>query len=746
MQSTLETTAAPTARSQHSCVDLAGVVLTLRDDLHFTLQHDGGSDTYLIEDPARTKFYRVGIAEFTLISLIDGHITIAEAHGLAASALGAQALSDQETAELCRWLVDHQLASTPASLTASRMSDVAVRHQIRRQMSHVNLISPKLPLGNPDRVIQALSPLLGWWFSPLGCLVWTITIGIGLFSLLTNIDRIELSAQTVVARDNWIWLAATWLLLKSVHEIAHGLACKRFGGTVREFGVVLFMLLPLPYVDVTAAWRFRPRYQRIITSAAGVLAEFLIAAVAAILWSQTTSPLVMQHAFNAMLTGSLITLLFNANPLMRFDGYYILTDLLLMPNLATQASQRITALMRQFFFGIKAPPARGDLRTKSFVLSYGIAAMVWRVGVCLAMLLFAEKMLWGAGVGLALIALTVWFVLPAVRVVQFVIWGSEVCQPNRRQFGKAVALVSILIACVLALPWYGQTKVPAIVDFDPLVHVRAPAAGFVKRVACRSGDTVSTGQVLLELENLPLQMKVAQLDAQAQKKRVRARVFAASHQTAAYQVELEQLAALESQLHDQRAMLSNLVIRASQTGIVIGDQLDSLPGTYIKPGETLMDLGPQGTCRVKAFVPQRELEHFAGRVGDTVGVFLLGSGGTDGCLEKVNPRGDTRLPHPALSATAGGPIATLTNARPDGDDQNGIENVSDDSDARSGASFKATEPYFSASIRVDDKDFDGQLGVTGWVGFRSHRGTVGNVLAQIVRDWFAARNRVARFD
>ncbi|WP_417746246.1 efflux RND transporter periplasmic adaptor subunit [Rosistilla oblonga] len=739
MESLTATSDSLSPDAQHSCVDLGGVVLTLRDDLRFTLQHDGSADTYLIEDPVRTKFYRVGISEFTFISLLDGHVTIAEAHGLASSALAAEALADHEMAGLCRWLVENQLASTPASLSSCRMAQQGGRERLRKRLASLSPISPKLRLGNPDRVIGAIAPLLGWWFSPFGFLVWMLVLGFGLMSLFGAADRIDQSAQSVIDRNNWIWLAATWFLLKLVHETAHGLACKRFGGSIREFGIILFMLIPLPYVDVTSAWRFRSRLHRILTSAAGVMAELMVAALAAILWSRSSSPLVTQHAFNVMLSGSLITLLFNANPLMRFDAYYILTDWLGMPNLATHASQMLRTAARKFFFGIDGSMPHGQLRWPWFVAGYGVAALIWRIAMCVALLIAAERMLWGAGLVLAMFAAVLWFVLPLAKAIHFLIWGTSSCQPDRRQFGKAIAIVSLLVASILSLPWYGHSRVPAIVDYEPMVQVRAPTKGFVKRVAARSGQYVRAGQVLVELENQPLQWKTAELVAQAEQSQVRARVYAASHRTAACEVELQQLAAIEAQLKDRRQMLANLVIRASDSGIVIGDAIESLQGTYVATGESLMTLGPAGRRRVRALVPQRELEYFVSRVGQDVRVQIDGSPGSEGCLEHVDPRGDTHLSHDALSAAAGGAIATSANDSGDDRSEKGIAvDASDDPESRG---FEATETYFAATVRVDQRRLQDQLGATGWVGFRSHRGTVAAVLWDLVCKWDARRRQ-----
>ena len=210
------------------------------------------------------------------------------------------------------------------------------------------------------------------------------------------------SSHLIFSPHNWLSMAIVWVLLKIAHELAHALACKRYGGEVRDMGLVFILFAPAAYVDVTSCWRFSSKWQRMHVAAAGMYVELVLAAMAAIAWSQTDSLVVRHWLFNVILMASVSTLLFNANPLMRFDGYYLLADLLEIPNLSPEGSRFVQQLGSRIFFGSR-PAGQSPLgwRGCSFAC-YGLAAWLWRLAVC-GSLLAASAILWqGAGLMLGL--------------------------------------------------------------------------------------------------------------------------------------------------------------------------------------------------------------------------------------------------------------------------------------------------------------------------------------------------------
>lgn len=182
--------------------------------------------------------------------------------------------------------------------------------------------------------------LVGWLFSWLGLILWLLLIGAGLYFVVGNLDELIHQSTDILAPDNLVLLYLSIILIKICHEFGHAFACKRFGrlsgtgGQVHLMGVMFLVFIPLPYVDASSAWVFRKKWHRAVVGMAGVIVEMAGAAVAAIVWANTSTGTLHIIAYNVMFVASVSTLIFNANPLLRFDGYYVLSDLLEIPNLS----------------------------------------------------------------------------------------------------------------------------------------------------------------------------------------------------------------------------------------------------------------------------------------------------------------------------------------------------------------------------------------------------------------------------
>ncbi len=343
----------PTTTAHHSTVELANTKLLLRSDLSFHLQEYQGQPCYLIEDELHSKYYRVGPAEYNFLSLLDGGTTISQAVAQTASSMGQLAIKHSDAISICKWLINTNLASTSISRSSNRLIESLEESSRRQTIQKLNPITPKIPLFNPDWLLTILNSAMGWLFSLPLFFVWLLVVGCGLYYVYADWSLATTHASAIFSRDNWIWLGLAWIMLKLIHETAHGIVCKRFGGDIRQAGVVLIVLIPLPYVDVTSSWRFSSKWQRIYVAAAGMYAELFVAAIAAIVWSHCEPGMFRQQCYNIMIAGSVTTLFFNANPLMRFDGYYMLTDWLELPNLATHATQFLRWFGKKYYLGLE---------------------------------------------------------------------------------------------------------------------------------------------------------------------------------------------------------------------------------------------------------------------------------------------------------------------------------------------------------------------------------------------------------
>ena len=323
--------------------------IKLNEELIFSPQTYQDELFYHIEIPSTSKFFRIGYAEYVFISLLDGATSFAHALAVTAQKLGPKALTEKQATQTTHWLLENGLAHDVEQPWSQDEAKAA--SESTSLLQKLNPFWIKIPLGRPHAWLERIQPYLGWLFHPA---VVTLSVGWMIIALVTvaiHWNAFLASSAVIFARSNWIWMLLTWIVLKIVHELAHGLVCHRFGGTVKETGIIFILLAPLAYVDVTSSWRFSSRWQRIAVASAGMYVELLLAAICVTLWCGTTSEWLAYHLFNVIFMASVSTLLFNANPLMRFDGYFVLSDLLKVPNLYAAGSQSFWNGVRWLFYG-----------------------------------------------------------------------------------------------------------------------------------------------------------------------------------------------------------------------------------------------------------------------------------------------------------------------------------------------------------------------------------------------------------
>ena len=634
-------------------------MLKLREGLVFTpdLMQDRPGCT--IEDPLRGKFFRVGMPEYTFLIQLDGRNSIAAAVGHAAARLGAEALGEHEALALCHWAVESQLLQPLDGERTARIAVTAARHERQRVRAMANPLCLRIPLIDPERLLSRIAPCCGWVFTWPAMAVWLGMVAYALCLAGSGWARVESSATVILDRDNWIRLAAVWVLLKVLHETAHGLACKRSGGTVGRAGITFLFFMPLAYVDVTSSWRFRSKWQRIATAAAGMYAELFVASMATIVWANASPGILQTMALNIALTAGASTLVFNANPLVRFDGYFILSDLLEIPNLYSCGQQWIADFVQSRVLGHEtATPAWP--RTKAWIIRvYALAALAWRVLFFLTIALGLIGMFDHLGMVLAVLLLGFAWGVPVVQTA---------CRLRRVAAGKAInvrrvvaslavsAVALVAIGAILTRP--GRVAAPAVVEYAPLSVVRAAAPGFVEEILVASGDEVVAGQPIVVLRNDELQAELADLELAQSESLVRSRMLIQAHELAKLQVEAADRAAIEKKIAESKARLASLKVRAAVGGRVYAKNLDTLRGRYLQAGDEIAVLGSEEAKELLVAVPQDDVELFENHLGaGNVHARTASGDYLAARLASINPRGSSELPHAALSATVGGPLA-----------------------------------------------------------------------------------------
>jgi len=703
----------------------------LRTDVKCSLHHSDGAPYYQLEDPLNGKFYRLGLSEWCLVRELDGKRFLRDCVQRSQTHVGRQdsEVTERDAVALVRWLVQVQLVTLDNRATHPVYESTSERRQAPDAL--FNPLFLKIPLFNPDRMLERCLPYLCWSISPIAFMIWLAACLYACFEILGQWDRFVSSATTILSPHNWLWLLVVWCVLKAVHELYHGLICKKYGGEVSHCGIMMILFSPIAFVDVTSSWRFRSKWHRIYTAAGGMYIELFVASVAAIVWARTDHPLLAQTCQNIVLMASLSTLLCNANFLMRFDGYYILTDLLEIQNLYTKGQQYLRYLNRRYLLGM---PIQSTLQRQArpcLLRCYAFAALIWRWCFYVGILVAASVMFRGAGLALAVLAAVTWWGVPAVKYLRYVVVGNECERPNIVRFGAVSAVSLLIVLLIFQLPWPGGVTAVGVVQYDPLNVYRVKSSGFVEEVHVQSGDLVHPGQVLATIRNLETELELAEIDLEIEESKVKSRILHQDYDVVAFQVETKKRESLQRQRKELQQQVDDLAVVATVRGRVIGRDLQSLVGQYLKSGAVLMSVGDESRKQIHLSIAQKDVGFFEKQIDKRPFVRIKGRPQPlrEAILVRVDPRASRSLASPALAAPNGGPLAVAVDGNPGKDGRGELENL---------------HPRFSGVVVVPPERAQSlHAGELARARMIAEGGTIGQHLLGMFRRWLTRQTQLS---
>lgn len=612
---------------------------------------------YVLSDPADGRHFRLNPVAYRFIGHCDGERSVQEVWNLMNESLGEAAPTQGELLGILGRLSEAGL------LQAEVMPDVDVmfeNHSVRREKQRWSQLNPlffRVHLMDPGPLLQLFEPWLGRLFSRGTLALWLFVIlSAGLLAAMNGPALASHAGERVASPMFALlgWFA--YPFIKALHELGHALAIRRWGGTVSKVGITLLLLMPIPWVDASAASAFRQRGHRLVVSAAGIMVELLLAAFALLLWLAVEPGTIKDAALAVMLVAGVSTLFFNGNPLMRYDGYFILSDAVDLPNLAPRSTSYWVHLVRKRLFGedrdapILAPGER------PWLLFYGIASLAYRVVISLAIVL------WLSGIsallaGLAsLILVFTYFVKPAIGFARNVASAMEGPRQTRRArlLGAGAVAAAALALFILPLPM--RIVADGLVWLPENARVRPETEGFVVSLLAEDGSQVSAGQPLLELRDDELLAERDRLYAKLSK--IQSEQFGVLVREPGKARNLaEEMESLQAALALNETRLQNLVVRAGSNGRLVIPRQDDLPGTFVPRGKEVGYILADGNSRVRAVLSQQDVALVQERMRGA-DVWLSESAGSVASKpERDTPAATVRLPSAALGERGGGGIA-----------------------------------------------------------------------------------------
>ncbi len=730
----------------HSTLDLGNARPKLKDGLRFSLRQRGDETWYLIEDEFNVRFFRVGLLEATLLSLLDGKRTVQEALGLAAQFSGESQLDEVTSAKICNFLIHSGLAYTESSRSVERISSKEIKANRAKRIQKLNPIAVSIPILNPDlfltQVNRSIAWLLGWPFLVLGILA----IMYGVVRLCMNWDDFSIARLQTYTRYDWMWFALSWIVVKMIHEFGHGIICKRLGGKVHEFGVVLFMFIPLPYVDVSSSWSFDRRRDRMAVAAAGMFFELIAAAAAIFVWANLDPGPFRFHLEDAILAATLHTVIFNLNPLMRFDGYFLLSDAIDVPNLFQQGRQFVVAVAQKFFLEPKTVLPT-DSRLQNFIRCYGLASWVWSQLLTITLFVAACNLLEGIGVLIGGLGLTLWLI-PAVRsLIQSLRVADEWDQRRVRRMVRSLAMVGgVALLVGLALPAPPSVVAPIVLDHRRQSDLRATASGFIEKVHVEPYQLVTQGQLLVEMSNPELIARRDDLRAELKASELKARSLYEKGNIAAALAERDMVNSVADQLKELENLVEGLNLRAPIAGQILTPDLASQVGRFLDSGQKIISVGDPDTLEAIALVKQVDAASLVSHMSSPAMVHVWGArfSRMPATIFSIDPRATKALPHEAFASPNGGPLAVAPADADHGDQKPLGKTVDNPGTNKSENSAKEQWQLLDAYVKINLSLTYGnsaryQPGQVGYAFLNARNERLGVYVCSSVGRWFASK-------
>ena len=632
----------------------------LGPDVAVREQPSRGQPWYLLVAASSGRQCRLNHAAYQLVGCFDGQYTVQQIWDALLHDLRDQAPTQDEVILTLARLSEQGL------LDYGGVPDIAAQFQRRekrlaqRRHANVNPLAFRVPLGDPSALLRRLDAVHRVLFRPALFWVWVGAVALALVLAGANWGALRAHADSAMGTPRYLLLA--WLVfpfIKALHELGHALAVRHWGGEVLEAGIGLFVLTPAPYVDASASAGFPARHQRAGVAAMGIMVELALAALALLLWLNLQNGLLRDLAFVTMFVASVSTLLFNANPLLNFDGYYLACDALDLPNLGVRSRRYWMSLLQRAVYGgqrvARMDVAPGEAK---WLAAYAPASMVYRIFLSGLIVLWVGHHSVVLGTIIAAYAAVTVLLLPLWRTVRGVLSAAPSATHSWRE--RAVlgcAAVGVLLL-IFALPLPFHTAAWGVVWMPDQARARADTEGFVAHFAARDGEQVVPGQLLATLQDPALAARREQLAGQLVQLRSERfdLLLRDTGKALNLREELEHVAAELARVDERLALLE---VRSQGAGRLVMPRQQDMIGSFVKRGSTLGYVLDRGEVGVRAAVPERDAalirQSHVGvqvRLAEELGEAWVGA------LVRDVPAAGFELPGAALGDRGGGPYPT----------------------------------------------------------------------------------------
>ncbi len=650
----------------------------LRPDVFVRKMVYGSVPWYVLGEPDNNAHFRIASAGYYFVSKLDGTKSIQEIWEL------LQEIDDEPLTqgEIITLLGNLHKASLLILDMPADTEKLLKRMQEKRLKKLGNALSSflfwRIPLFSPDKFFTKFLNIGSFIFKPFGFVLWLSLALLALRELFLNWDMFLNEAAQTLAPSNLIWVYFVIILAKFFHESGHAFACKYFSakdglrGDVHNLGIMLLLFAPVPYIDVSSSTQLRSKFSRAAIAFAGMYSELLLAFLATLLWANT-SPDTSLHllARNSIIITSVTTILFNINPLLRFDGYFIFSDLLDLPNLYQRSQQFTLYLIKKYILGIKNATTNVKKQNEKIIYPlYAVFAFIYRVFITLGIYFILRNTLATLGIVLMFCLLFVWFILPLIKGIIYLFTGSELAGIRPKTIFRVFLILGVSSCILTFIPVSNTITIDGIVESREYRIIFAEVEGTLEEFLASDTKvekdisllaTIANPGLLAQYEEMKLSVDITKAKYEfAQEK---SDINQLGLNLLEYQSALQQLMILEYQVSKQN-------IISAIDGIWVAPELGRKQGKWIARGEALGSVYDPKSLRLRLLVNQFDAARlFAEKIifadfviSDRIDIRDKENNFFSAILEgKPMQAGRKEIIHPSLAIEGGGDIITVQN-------------------------------------------------------------------------------------
>lgn len=603
------------------------VRLRLRPDLIVSAQRYEQRTCYVVKDPLSLRYYRFDERDHFLLQMLDGSHTMEEVQRRFEEHFRPQRLTWEDLEAFGQLLLQAGLADHDLPQAGQQLWE---RRQKRRRLEWLQRLTSilyiEIPLFDPDPLLTRLERRLGWLVRPWSLAAGLVVMLAALLLITLHFDAFRSrlpSFEEFFRFRNLVYLWLALAFVKVIHEFGHGLVCKAFGGEVHDMGALLMCLSPCLYLNVSDAWTFPEKWKRVLVGLAGIYVELLIAALATFVWWHTARELLVnQLCLSLMIVCSVNTVLFNGNPLLRFDGYYVLADWLEIPNLRERCNVAVQRFVVATCLGVQLPPepsmAWGQ---RALFVAFAVASYLYSWIVTCGAIWFLSQFLKPYKLGtlstlLALAAVGSMIGWPLYRLGKHCYQRRlPTMQPLRVGVSLGAAGLLLLAFFFLPLP-ISRIRETALVQprVDAVEQTYLSVSGTLERLHVRDGQPVERGDILAEFRSLEVEGQLEEARTQLAVRLVQLQVLRQQLADSTDERERSRLATALAQVDGERRTwgkqlelhqkkLQSLVLRAPRSGTVLNAPRRDEVGKLWDRGQTGPVCGIADTSQLQVLVP-----------------------------------------------------------------------------------------------------------------------------------------------